>query len=68
MSHDSTVPDADLATMVLKAVSAWGAVVLAHLGIGHWSDLAAMLASLYTFILLCEWAVKRWRGSAKERA
>jgi hypothetical protein len=54
--------------MVLKAVSAWGAVVLAHLGIGHWSDLAAMLASLYTFILLCEWAVKRWRGSAKERA
>lgn len=63
MTHESAVPDADLATMVFKAAIAWGGVMLSHLGIEHWSDLAAMLASLYTFVLLCEWAVRRWKAS-----
>ena len=49
----------DTSTMAVKAGLAWIGVGLSYLGIEKWSDFAAMLASLYTVILICEWIYKR---------
>lgn len=46
---------------VLKAGLAWIGVALSHLGIHTWSDVAAVLASIYSLILICDWLYKRWR-------
>ena len=43
---------------VLKIVTAWAAA----LGIASWSDLAALLAALYSLILICEWLWKKLRN------
>ena len=39
---------------VLKAVSAWGVVAITS-----WADVAAMLAAIYTLLLMCEWGWKK---------
>lgn len=39
---------------VVKVVSVWVAV-----GITSWADLAAFLAALYSFMLICEWLWKK---------
>lgn len=43
-----------VAAPVAKAVSAWALV-----GITSWSDFAAMLAALYTLLLIGEWIYKK---------
>ena len=53
--------EADTKVGVLKAGSAWGAVWLAKVGITGWGDVAAILAALYSLILICEWFYKRWK-------
>jgi hypothetical protein len=47
----------------LKIASAWAAV-----GITSWSDVAAILASAYTALLIGEWFWKKvWRSFCEER-
>ena len=53
--------EADTKVGVIKAGSAWVAVWLAKIGITGWGDVAAMLAALYSLILICEWLYKRWK-------
>ena len=65
MNHDPNVQEAGMATMVIKTFVAWGGVVLAHLGIERWSDLAAMLASIYSFFLICEFIVRKIRSDKR---
>lgn len=45
---------------VAKAATAWGGVGLANLGIHNWSDAAAVVATIYTLILICEWCWKKF--------
>lgn len=45
-----------------KAGAAWFGVFLSHLGIHSWSDLAAVLAAIYSALLICEWCWKRWKA------
>jgi hypothetical protein len=52
-----------------KCAAAWGACGFAKLlqaiGVTSWGDGAAMLAALYSLILICEWAwkkLKAWLG------
>ena len=45
-----------------KATVAWGAV-----GISSWSDVAALLAALYTALLIVEWVWKRIARPAAEK-
>jgi hypothetical protein len=45
----------------VKGASAWAAVGLAKIGVHQWSDVAAMLAALYSLLLICEWCWKKWR-------
>lgn len=42
-----------MGTALVKGASAWAVV-----GITSWSDVAAMLASCYTGLLICEWVWK----------
>ena len=44
---------------VVKVGSAWAAV-LAGYGITTWGDVAALLAALYTALLMGEWVWKKW--------
>ena len=39
---------------VMKAVSAWGVVAITS-----WADVAAMLAAIYTILLMGEWCWKK---------
>lgn len=54
-------PEASSGASAAKAGIAWVGVGLAKLGIHQWSDFAAVLAALYTFLLICEWVWKRWK-------
>lgn len=61
---DSTV-EPSASSGVAKAGLAWGGVALGKAGITTWSDVAAVLASLYTALLIVAWvwrAVRRWRA------
>jgi hypothetical protein len=53
----------------LKAGAAWGGVGISKFfeafGIGSWGDLAAMLAAIYSLLLIGEWCVKKWRNRRK---
>lgn len=49
----------DTKTGIVKSGSAWLLVVIADLGIKSWGDVAAMLAALYSLVLLIEWGWKR---------
>lgn len=66
MASDRAVMAADpAASGVIKASIAWGGVVLSKAGIHTWSDVAAVMASLYTALLIVTWvwkAVRRWRA------
>lgn len=44
-----------IAAPVAKAATAW-----AFVGITSWAEFASFLAAIYTTILLCEWAWKRF--------
>ena len=55
----------DTVSGVVNAAIAWGLVILAHFGIEKWSDVAAVLASIYTFILICDWAWTHVRWGRK---
>jgi hypothetical protein len=46
---------------VVKAVVAWIGVGLSYLGIHQWSDLAAIMASIYTAWLIAEKAWSVWK-------
>jgi hypothetical protein len=54
--------DHDAKTSVAKAGTAWFGVLLAHLGINSWSDAAAVLATIYSAILIFEWIWKKLKG------
>jgi hypothetical protein len=41
---------------VAKAASAW-----ALIGVTSWTEVAAFLGAVYSAILICEWALKRFR-------
>lgn len=46
----------------VKISSAWATVLIAKMGFDSWTDLAALLAALYSLCLLCEWFWKKfWR-------
>lgn len=52
------------ASGVAKAGAIWVGVALGKAGVQTWSDLAAMLAAVYSAILIVAWfwrAIKRWR-------
>lgn len=51
----------DTKVMAVKGCSAWIAVWLAKVGIHQWGDAAAMLASFYSLLLICEWMWKKYR-------
>lgn len=50
----------------IKAATAWGGVgvskYLDAIGITSWGDFAAMLAAVYSLILIGEWAWKKWKS------
>lgn len=46
----------------MKAGLAWIGVALAKLGIHTWSDIAAVMAAVYTGLLIIEWFWKRKKG------
>lgn len=48
---------------LVKIFSAWAAAF----GLSTWSDVAAFLAALYSFILLMEWVWKRFGRGLMER-
>ena len=52
----------DTSVMVVRASVSWFGVALSYLGVAHWSDAAAFLASVYTLVMLGEWAYKRLRS------
>jgi hypothetical protein len=49
-----------------KAATAWGGVGVAKclevIGVTSWGDAAAMLAALYSAILIGEWFYKKWKA------
>lgn len=49
----------DTKTGLVKSGSAWLLVIIADLGIKSWGDVAAMLAALYSLVLIIEWVWKR---------
>jgi len=53
----------------VKLATAWGGVgvseILGAFGINSWSDFAAMLAAIYSLILIIEWAWKKAKGRKK---
>lgn len=56
----------DTKTSIVKGSSAWIAVFVADIGINSWGDAAAMLAALYSILLIFEWLWKRiFRGIAE---
>lgn len=54
-----------------KAGGAWTVTGLAmwleSIGIQNWGDLAAMLAALYSFLLIAEWFWKRLQRNKEKR-
>ena len=57
MTIEATTVDAP----VFKIVTAWAAV-----GITSWADMAAFLASLYSFLLIAEWCWKKYKIRSKK--
>ena len=46
---------------IAKVGLSWFGVFLAKLGIQTWSDVAAVVATIYTVILIADWCLKRWK-------
>lgn len=57
MLYDSN----DVQSAGVKVALSWLGVLLAHLGIHGWGDLAAMVATVYTLMLIGEWLFKKFR-------
>lgn len=49
----------DTKASAAKAGVAWTGVYLAKLGITTWSDIAALLAAIYSLLLIGEWVYRR---------
>ena len=67
MTVDRAAPlsDQTASSAAIKAGVAWGGVAFAKLGIQTWSDVAAVMATIYTSLLIVAWvwrAVRRWRA------
>lgn len=67
MASDRAVIAADptASSAAVKAGVAWGGVIFAKMGIQTWSDVAAVMATVYTSLLIVAWvwrAVRRWRA------
>lgn len=61
----SDLRDPSVPASAAKAGVAWGGVAFAKLGIQTWSDVAAVMATIYTSLLIVAWvwrAVRRWRA------
>lgn len=54
--------DSKISTPAVKVFSAWAAF-----GITSWSDVAALLAALYSLLLIGEWVWKRFGRDAAIR-
>ncbi len=57
--------DPTAAAGAAKAGIAWGGVLFAKAGVHTWSDVAAVLAAVYTALLIVGWlwrAFVRWRA------
>lgn len=54
--------DTDHEHPVIKAAIAWFLTGLSYVGIHQWSDLAAILACIYTAWLIFEKAWKMWKA------
>lgn len=52
----AAIPTSETVAAVAKGVTAWAAV-----GISSWHDVAAVLAAVYTALLIIEWVWKRLR-------
>lgn len=53
------------ASGAVKAGIAWGGVLFSKAGIHTWSDVAAVMAAVYTALLIVAWvwrAIRRWRA------
>ena len=50
---------------VIRACVAWIGVGISHLGIHTWSDAAAVVATVYTGLLIVDWCLRRWKGRAR---
>lgn len=65
MTIDKTPADPSAAAPVVHAGIAWGGVLFSKAGINTWSDVAAVLASVYTALLIVRWfwsVFVRWRA------
>ena len=49
----------------IKAGLAWLGVVFSYLGIHTWSDVAAMMASIYSAFLIGDWLWKKWQRRSR---
>jgi hypothetical protein len=61
MSLDRTAEAGAADPGVVKACIAWIGVLFGKAGIHTWSDLAAVLAAIYTSILISDWLYKKWK-------
>lgn len=52
----------------MKAFFAWVAVGFSKLGINTWSDVAAVLAALYSLLLIIEWFRKHLKARKNEQS
>lgn len=64
--------DLDATTPVAKAVGlggAWGGYGVSKwleaIGVSSWSDVAAIVATVYTVLLIADWIRKKWKGRSK---
>lgn len=54
--------------VIAHVAVAWVGVIFAKLGIHTWSDLAAVLASIYTLLMIGDWVWRKWvRKWARKR-
>jgi hypothetical protein len=52
--------DQGVSNPLAKVVAAWLGVWLSRLGIHTWSDAAAVVATIYTLLLIADWCWKKW--------
>lgn len=52
---------------IVKSGVAWIGVGLSHLGITHWSDVAAVLTTVYTSVLLVDYLRRRYNERKAEK-
>jgi preprotein translocase subunit SecF len=46
---------------IVKVTIAWFGVWLGKIGIHAWSDVAAVLAAIYSALLIADWCWKKWK-------